>query len=110
MRILTTRFLERAGHIVSAFARGDQAIEAAGSLPFDVLVTDMRVPGMSGRRVAAEVSARRPGIPVIYVSGHTDEAILRDGLREPGSQFLAKPFTAAEILSAVGSAARELRP
>jgi two-component system, cell cycle sensor histidine kinase and response regulator CckA len=106
VRRLTARFLERAGHTVIACANGAIAVEAGRSSDFDLLITDMRMPGMNGRRVAALLAPIRPGRPVIYISGHTDESILRDGLREPGSHFLAKPFSSEQLLDAVDSALR----
>jgi CheY-like chemotaxis protein len=51
------------------------------------------MPGISGREVARRVSARWPGIKILYMSGYTENAIVHQGILEPGTFFLAKPFT-----------------
>jgi FixJ family two-component response regulator len=56
---------------------------------------------MSGREVAAALSASQPGVRVLYMSGHTDKGIVHDGVLEPDVSFLAKPFTAQALLAAV---------
>jgi two-component system cell cycle sensor histidine kinase/response regulator CckA len=55
------------------------------------------MPGTSGRELAAKVSARRPGIHVLYMSGYTDNVITSGGLLEKGIAFLQKPFTPAAL-------------
>jgi DNA-binding NarL/FixJ family response regulator len=56
-------------------------------------MTDVVMPGMSGREVAAALRGRNPGLKVLYVSGYTDEAIIGHGIVEPAAAFLQKPFT-----------------
>ena len=68
----------------------------------DVLVTDLVVPGGSGRSLAAELAARRPGLRVVYMSGHADEPITQLGALDTGSAYIAKPF-------AGGALARKVR-
>ena len=59
---------------------------------------------MSGREVATRLAAIQPGIQVVYMSGHTDMGIVRDGVLEAGIDFVAKPFTYEELISAVDAA------
>jgi FixJ family two-component response regulator len=59
------------------------------------------MPGMSGRDVANKLVSTQPGLRVLYMSGHTDKGIVHDGILEPNIDFLAKPFTSAELLTAV---------
>ena len=61
--------------------------------PIHLLITDAVMPGMSGRELAQRLHDHRPGIKVLYVSGYTDDTVLRNGLLEPGTAFLQKPFT-----------------
>ena len=55
------------------------------------------MPGMSGRDLADRVAELRPSIKVLYLSGYTDDAIVRHGVLEPGIAFLQKPFTADRL-------------
>jgi two-component system cell cycle sensor histidine kinase/response regulator CckA len=96
VRTLTRRLLEANGHTVLLASRGDAALELARSheARIDLLITDVVMPGMSGRDLADRVQTLLPGIKVLYLSGYTDDAIVRHGVLEPGVAFLQKPFTA----------------
>jgi FixJ family two-component response regulator len=59
------------------------------------------MPQMSGRAFAQELERRRPGVRVLFMSGYTDDEILRRGVLAPGVGFLEKPFTAERLLGAV---------
>jgi CheY-like chemotaxis protein len=65
---------------------------------FDLLFTDIVMPGgMNGRELAAEVARRRPGTPVLYTSGYTDNTITHDGRLDPDIALLNKPYRKAEL-------------
>jgi two-component system cell cycle sensor histidine kinase/response regulator CckA len=96
VRVLTRRMLEADGYTVLLASHGEEALGllAGHRGRVDLLVTDVVMPGMSGRDVANRVATLRPGTKVLYLSGYTDDAIVRHGVLEPGIAFLQKPFTA----------------
>jgi len=65
--------------------------------PVDLLLSDVVLPGMSGREVAARVRAMRPGIKVLFASGYTDDVILQHLLDTGDEVILQKPFTDADL-------------
>ncbi|QEL20724.1 PAS domain S-box protein [Limnoglobus roseus] len=87
--------LESQGYNVVAAANGREAIKAAAGLsrPPEILVTDVVMPDMSGRVLADALRADLPGLKVLYVSGYTDDAVVRHGVREATDAFLQKPFS-----------------
>src|SRR4030095_2653008 len=66
-----------------------------------LIVTDLIMPGMTGRSTAEEIATARPEMRVLYISGHSDEAVTRRGILSPGSVFLGKPFTPEGLLRKV---------
>jgi PAS domain S-box-containing protein len=96
VRELVAEILETSGYTVLQAGDGPSALELLRrhSGPVDLLVTDVVMPGMSGRDVAQAVTAMRPGTHVLYTSGYTDSAIGHHGVLEHGIAFLQKPFSA----------------
>jgi two-component system cell cycle sensor histidine kinase/response regulator CckA len=72
--------------------------------PIDVLFTDIVMPGMSGRVLAERARAMRPEVEVVYTSGYSDDVISARGPFEPGTSFLAKPFTSEALLTTIREA------
>lgn len=100
LRELAHEFLASAGYMVLEAGNGEQAIEISElhQGPIHLLMTDAVMPRMSGRELAQHMQGQRPGIKVLYVSGYTDDAVFRNGLLEPGTAFLQKPFTRETLL------------
>jgi two-component system cell cycle sensor histidine kinase/response regulator CckA len=65
----------------------------------DLVITDVAMPKMNGRELAARLKGLRPKLPVLFMSGYTDDEMVRRGLLEPDTPFLSKPFT-PEVLAA----------
>jgi PAS domain S-box-containing protein len=95
LRPLMKQLLERNGYGVLEAANAEQALAIAREhvSPIHLLVTDVVMPGASGRELARRLGEMRPEARVLYVSGYTDEAIVHHGMVEPGLAFLQKPFT-----------------
>jgi FixJ family two-component response regulator len=66
-----------------------------------LLVTDIVLPRVSGRELAARLAIHRPAIKVLYVSGTSDNAIARHRMLDPGTEFLEKPFSLERLLQKV---------
>jgi two-component system cell cycle sensor histidine kinase/response regulator CckA len=100
VRAIMTRGLEEAGYAVLEAEHGDAALELArdGGGPLDLVVTDLAMPGVGGRELAEWLAELRPDVPVLFVSGHTDDDVVRRGLLDPGVAYLQKPFT-PEVLA-----------
>jgi CheY-like chemotaxis protein len=93
------KVLRRGGYDVVPATGGADALEVAESYRgrFDLLLTDLVMPGMSGRELAEEVGARFPDIQVVFMSAYTDDEIVLDGLKTSEVSFIPKPFTVAGL-------------
>jgi PAS domain S-box-containing protein len=102
-RILTSQGYEvlQAGKPDDAIALMSQRME-----PLDLLLTDMVMPGMSGRELVRLLRATRPTLPVIYMTGYSEE-LLRGDARDLGEIVIEKPFTRGPLLAAVAKVLRE---
>ena len=103
LRKLATRILESAGYTVLLASTGEEALhllERHEAL-VHLLLSDVVMPGMSGRELAERVAQTRPGTKALYMSGYTSDTIVRHGVLEAQVQFLNKPFTAEALLRKV---------
>jgi PAS domain S-box-containing protein len=73
------------------------ALASEGAETFDVVVTDVVMPGLSGGELADKLDELRPGVPVLFVSGYADTDVIGRGQLRAGRQLLSKPFTGAEL-------------
>jgi DNA-binding response OmpR family regulator len=99
VRAVTVRALEDHGYAVLPAGSGEEALVLARtcSLPVDLVVTDVVMPGMSGREVVDEFRRLQPGLLARFVSGCTQDAINQRGILHSGVEFLPKPFTPATL-------------
>ncbi len=105
VRSVTRQLLERNGYTVFEAPDGPSALALVGTengnVEVDLLLTDVIMPGMSGRQLADLLQARRPKLRVLFMSGYTDDAVVRHGMLEPGLAYLEKPFRPRALLRKV---------
>jgi CheY-like chemotaxis protein len=99
VRALIREVLRAGGYAVLDARDGAEALAAAtrGGGPIDLLVTDVVMPGLDGRGLAERLGARHPGLKVLYLSGYTDDAVVRRGVLHEKVHFLQKPFSPAAL-------------
>lgn len=94
VRRLICEVLRARGYQVLESTKGEEAIRIARTLPgpLQLVVADVILPEMSGPEVVRQVQDAKPGIRALFISGYTDEAVLRHGMLDAGVMFLSKPF------------------
>jgi signal transduction histidine kinase/ActR/RegA family two-component response regulator len=95
---LATRHLNSLGYRTTTARNGLEAVELMKQNSFDLLFTDIMMPGgMNGRQLADAAISLRPGLPVLFTSGYTETAINREGALPPGTSLLSKPYRRADL-------------
>ncbi|HBF33602.1 TPA: hybrid sensor histidine kinase/response regulator, partial [Candidatus Sumerlaeota bacterium] len=98
LRKIIGRMLQHLGYVPLETAYGAEAVECAKQEGrIDLLLTDVIMPGMNGRQVYEAVSAIRPGIKTVFMSGYTDNVIAQHGVLEGSIPFIPKPFSEAVL-------------
>jgi two-component system, cell cycle sensor histidine kinase and response regulator CckA len=100
VRAIGRDLLEYNGYKVLDAENGAAAVDVAAGYagPIHLLLTDVVMPKMGGREIAERLRVERPGIKILFISGFTDDTVVRHGVLEAGVAFLQKPFT-LEVLS-----------
>jgi signal transduction histidine kinase len=103
VRAFSRSVLQTSGYTVLEATGGREALriceQHSGSI--QMVVTDVVMPELGGRPLVERLAALRPGIKVLYISGYTDDAVIRHGVLEAGTAFLQKPFTPAALSNKV---------
>jgi CheY-like chemotaxis protein len=98
VRQVSVQLINDLGYEVIEAAGGTQALERiAGNERIDLVFTDIVMPGMTGRAMADEAAKLREGIKILYTTGYTRNAVVHNGVLDPGTEFLAKPYTASAL-------------
>jgi DNA-binding response OmpR family regulator len=103
VRDVLTATLQRAGYSVSTAASAEEAADLAVDDTFDLLITDVVLPGISGVELAHRLQQAHPGLRTLFMSGYTGDAALTDIDRR---HFLEKPFSTAEFLRRIDDTLR----
>ncbi len=96
VRLLAHRLLSQQGYRVLEATNGEEALRVAQDYAGEkihLLLTDVVMPQMGGKELADQLKILRPDVKVLYVSGYTDNAIVHQGVLDPGTHFLQKPFS-----------------
>jgi len=101
--------LAQDGIASSHVLNGSEALQALGRHPYDVVVSDVRMPGMDGMRLLAEVSMSWPDIPVILMTAHGTIPLAVEAMKAGAADFVLKPFDREEILFSVRKALESVR-
>jgi two-component system cell cycle sensor histidine kinase/response regulator CckA len=106
VRRLVQRALELHGYSVLPARSGEEAeqIERSHLGPIHLLITDVVMPGMGGRELADTIKSRRPQLKILYMSGYTNDEVVRHGVTLQRDAFLQKPFTPTGLVAMVRAA------
>ncbi|VTT99254.1 multi-sensor hybrid histidine kinase : Multi-sensor hybrid histidine kinase OS=Chthoniobacter flavus Ellin428 GN=CfE428DRAFT_3487 PE=4 SV=1: PAS: PAS_4: PAS_3: GAF: PAS_4: PAS_3: HisKA: HATPase_c: Response_reg [Gemmataceae bacterium] len=106
VRNLASAVLENQGYKVLLARTGAEAVKVADEHPgpIDLLLTDVVMPDLGGRALAEVVRGRRPGVRVMYMSGYTDDAVIRSGVEAARDWFIQKPYTPLSLARRVREA------
>jgi DNA-binding response OmpR family regulator len=96
VRALARDILVDRGHDVLTAADGEEALSLSHNRPFDLLITDLVMPKLSGKELAVRLRRARPGLPVVFMSGYAYDAVGDDDLTA-GDAFIQKPFSAHDL-------------
>ena len=103
LREATTSMIEALGYQVVSASNGEEALARFEDLDehVDLVITDVVMPGLNGKELADRIRARRKDIRVLFVSGYTDDVILKHGISEGSVTFLKKPFSAEGLVGKI---------
>lgn len=101
IRELCARVLQRAGYEVAMAGSGEEAVTRLQDEPFDAVVSDIRMPGLSGLDVLGAAKQRYPAIRVVLITGFGTPQTLDRARQSGADRILTKPFNPVELLGAV---------
>ncbi len=103
VRELVCDSLKNSGYTILEASNGKEAIEmfTKNSKKIDLILTDVIMPAMSGRKMVEILQKKYPGINALYMSGYTDDAIIKHGVLEPGMAYIQKPFSPKALIQKV---------
>lgn len=109
-RNIVPRILSRCDYAVSTCSSGFQALQILAEEHFDLVLSDVRMPGMSGVELLKSIRNLYPDLPVILLSAIADMDSEMEAAREDMQGYLRKPYTAVELTDAVGAMLSKFKP
>ncbi|MHC4711929.1 MAG: sigma-54-dependent transcriptional regulator [Planctomycetota bacterium] len=109
MRESIEETLAQAGFEVSAFPGGTAALEAVGERQFDVVITDLKMPEMSGLELLGNLADAAPGVPVVVITAHGTVESAVDAMKRGAFDYITKPFNPDELEVTIGRAVEHRR-
>ena len=106
VREMTCEMLSDGARQITAVATGEEALNVFRQQPFDLVMTDVSLPGMSGLDLQRELARRRQEIPVVFITAQGDESVHRRALDQGAAAVLSKPFSDTALLEALKAALR----
>jgi PAS domain S-box-containing protein len=105
VRALARHILQSCGYTLLEAGNGEEAIRVAQGHkePIHLVVSDVVMPLLGGRQLAEQLEAMRPGLKTLFLSGYTDDAVVRHGILQADTAFLQKPFSPAALAQKVRS-------
>jgi nitrogen regulation protein NR(I) len=103
------RLLTEEGHQVEIETRGDAGLQRASANPFDVVITDMKLPGLNGLELVRELHATRPRLPIILITAHGTTETAIEATKSGAYDYLLKPFEMPELIELVEQAVASSR-
>lgn len=103
VREVVARMLEAGGFTVLKASSGEEALTLSrgGGVPFDLLLTDIVMPGMGGVELADRLAAEQPGARILFMTGYADDIVMREGILGKNRKYIWKPFSQMEIVEKV---------
>lgn len=101
--------LREAGYLALSARSAEEALRLIGLVRFDLVVSDVVMPGIDGLGLLARIKLRDPTLPVVLMSGHADAAVAREGWRRGARGLLSKPFAPDQLVDTVRAAVRRCR-
>jgi two-component system, NtrC family, sensor kinase len=101
VRAYVVETLRTLNYQVDEAASGDDALKTAGRQRFDLLLTDVVLPGINGRQLAEKLTQQQPGIKILFMTGYSRNAIVHNGRLDPGVEMIQKPVTSRELASKI---------
>jgi two-component system cell cycle sensor histidine kinase/response regulator CckA len=102
VRVAISAYLEMNGFQTEQAENGKEAVRvASGTEKIDVLITDLVMPQMGGIELSQELISRNPKLKILYMSGYTEDSVIREGMLEPGAYFIQKPASMQVLLQKV---------